>query len=63
MNLSCLRCIKQHKGWKIYRLEEAYLMHPAEQWIDLLIAHKLRHDPITGVDLPDLIADIDEAER
>jgi hypothetical protein len=38
-------------------------MHPAEQWIDLLIAHKLRHDPITGVDLPDLIADIDEAER
>lgn len=55
--------IREYKGWKIYPFKEAYHMMPANEWHDLYIAYKPQHDIITGVDIPDLIADIDEAER
>jgi len=60
---SSVELYMRYGEWKIYRFKEAYLMQPANRWIDLFIAYKPKAGIMEGVDVPDLLADIDEASR
>lgn len=53
-----LEKIREYGSWTIYRSAEK-----TERGYDLFVAVKDGCVPIEGIDLPDLIADIDEAER
>jgi len=53
-----MKFIKEHRGWRIYLASERTLKdHP------YFVAVKNDKAPIEGIDLPDLEADINEAER
>jgi hypothetical protein len=58
-----VREVERYKGWIIYEHPEAYQMMPAGRWTSLYIAYKPRHTILQGVDISDVKADIDEAER
>jgi len=63
-----VRFIKHYKGWLIVEVADAYVEHPSCRRLPLLLA--IERVPttgpvrvLTGVDLPDLEADVDEALR
>jgi len=59
-----VRYVETYDGWIIAKFKEAFLQQPSGNKVTLYVAvHPNRQYTLTGVDLPDLRADIDEVKR
>ena len=55
--------IEMYHNWMILEVKDAYTMHPSGQKTSVFVAVKIGDGTVkSGIDIPDLKADIDEAE-